>query len=169
MLEPILSIVSKIGLKGGIMVGLAATSGYFWYELDKEKNKVVSLQTDIGKQQVLIDTANAAIVQLEEDNTRKDKLHDEASKLSLEETDQLNEKLKSLKKQNKFLFSKLIDKPVQTGDAINARHYQWMCRIYYREDCPSASISREDVVPPTDSEASKTNKSSDNNSNSSDF
>ena len=155
------TLLAKLGIRGALMLGAAALCGYLWWMWDIEKRTVIELRTSLGKMEVINVSSQATIKELQANNARKDKLHADDVDNIKDELGERDDRIAELRKQNKFLFDRAVKKPLETGDAINARHHQWMCRLYYREDCPSTADSGEDTVSPT----SPDNAEADNNSN----
>lgn len=150
------TLLAKLGIRGALMLGAAALCGYLWWMWDIEKRTVIELRTSLGKMEVINASAQGTIKELLADNAKKDQLHADDVENIKDELDERDDKITNLHRQNKFLFDRAVKKPFETGDAINARYRQWMCRLYYRKDCPSLADSGEDAVPPSSPEYAET-------------
>lgn len=162
-------LLGKLGIQGSFMIAAIAGAGYMWWMWDLEKTTVIELRTSIGKMEVINVTNQATINQLEEDNAHKDELHANDVENIQSELGERDERISELQKQNKFLFERAIKKPLETGDAINARYHEWMCKLHYREDCPGSTNSGEDTISSSSVDNAEADIDTDDNSDDGNF
>ena len=149
------------------LVGIALLVGvvlYLSYNLRQANKTIDILRANNSKQEVIIATVNNTVEQLIADNKRKDELHQIGLLNNRDEKDKLDERLAELQEQNKLLLDDIMQRPVEVGDAINARRYQRMCRLYYGKDCPSTHGGKDDALQPSDSSSSEADTPADNSS-----
>lgn len=145
------TLFAKLGVRGALMLGMVGLCGYFWWMWDIEKRTVIELRTSLGKMEIINVSSRATIKELQANNLKKDQLHKDDAENIKDELGERDDRIAELQTQNKFLFDRAVKKPFEAGDAINTRYREWMCRLYYREDCPGSTDSREDAVSSTSS------------------
>jgi len=158
-------LIAKLGIKGALMLGAAALCGYLWWMWDIEKRVVIELRTSLGKMEVINVSSQATIKELQADNLKKDILHENDVKNITNELGARDDRIAELQKQNRFLFERAVKKPFEVGESINIRYREWMCRLYYREDCPSTADSGKDLIPSAGANNAKASENPDNHSN----